>query len=131
MSPNSPWARLLESKSKVEEHTYSLIRKLSNLLFAPPHWVVPSRCTSSSFLHTSSRVASWFQFVTNTTSWQRFLIMKTRIPCIIYYIYFTLNRTIDYKNSLTKCWMGKSFKVVKPKSLIIQAHTTFRLITQH
>jgi hypothetical protein len=61
----------------------------------------------------------------------RISIMKTRIPYTIDHIYFTLNRTIDYRNSLTKCWMGRSFKVVKLKSLIVQAHKTSRLITQH
>ncbi len=52
----------------------------------------------------------------------RFLIMIIKILYTIDFICCMLNRTMDCKNSLTKCCMGFAFKVIKPKNPIIQAH---------
>jgi hypothetical protein len=60
----------------------------------------------------------------------RSLVMKIEIPCTIDFMCFMLNQTMDYRNSLTKCCMGISFKVTKWKGSIVWTHATSRLATQ-
>jgi hypothetical protein len=61
----------------------------------------------------------------------RFSIMIIIIPYTTNFILSTFNRTMDCKNSLTKCCMGANFWVVKLESPTIQARATSQLATQH
>jgi hypothetical protein len=57
--------------------------------------------------------------------------MITKTPCTTNYIASMFNQTMHNKNSLTKCQMGVNLKDVKSESLIVCAHSTSLLATQH